>query len=230
MEKAALLTDGSRRVKQVRRNCEDPHMVARNLLKGLPKTCQLLYFRHVLLHPSDYTGKRPAEAKGYFDRHHPVGNLAKHVRGGNARQFVTFNTFQEIGTRGALVGVRREMKKESVGVEKNRFAEINIGKCHGPSCGSSSRSMIKRSKIAGSPGQRSNPAVWRARLTPVFRVMRTFSFSFRGNGSASLSTPFWYVASTVIVMTNSHDVVQRDTGRVDYTKIDWFAECHLNFI
>jgi tetratricopeptide (TPR) repeat protein len=125
-----------------------------------------------------------------FKGHQTVSNLADHVSRSETDKILALDALHEVGTGGAKLGIGGEMIQKRVLIQEYGGPSQQVREDHGPSKGSSSGAMMKRSSSAGSPVQRNRPAVCLALLRVVCTVMVTFSCSWSGNGWTGLRTPF----------------------------------------
>src|SRR5262249_55503378 len=134
---------------------------------------ELPYFVGVAAQAVGDAGKRPAETGARFDGHHPMGDLGKDVSGSETGQLLALDAFDQVGGSRPITSMKGKVIDERVGIEENGIAVHQVGECHWSSWGSSSGSVMKRSRVSRSPGQWSSPEVRSAQVLPVSTVTRT---------------------------------------------------------
>src|SRR5262245_50388098 len=163
------------------------------MLDGLSEGGQLLHHGGVAPQAIANAREGPAEQSTRLDGHQPVGDLAEHVGGGEAKEFLVLDPPQQVGAGGAPDRMGLEVGGQCVGIDEHHIPGQKVGEGHGPSGGggkSSSGSLAKRSASSALPFQPQMPAVCSTQLVFGWMVSRTFSCSLSGNGCSNLSMPF----------------------------------------
>ena len=86
---------------------------------------------------------RPAEALASFNRHQSMNHFGENMGRGETSNVLVLDSREELLASRAVTEMSSEIIEKCVGIQEDGLAGGNVVKCHGPSSGSFSTSLMR---------------------------------------------------------------------------------------